>query len=132
MTIDAGTKANCNLLRNSFKAWRDDAMVSKLDRQIDRRIITESFSYWMVRQRGRLLERVRDHRFLQEALEIWRDRFDGIREELDTTFEILEHARIAKVLKSSLQLWRENLEFRNEEHELALVNPSQGLWCLTV
>ena len=124
MTIDAGTKANCNLLRNSFKAWRDDAMVSKLDRQIDRRIITESFSYWMVRQRGRLLERVRDHRFLQEALEIWRDRFDGIREELDTTFEMLEHARIAKVLKSSLLLWKENLAFRNEEHELALVNPS--------
>ena len=99
-------------------------MVSKMERQIDRRIIAKSFSYWMVRQRGRLLERVRDHRFLQEALEIWRDRFDGIREELDTTFEILEHARVAKVLKSSLRLWRENLEFLNEEHELALVNPS--------
>src|SRR5271155_3067318 len=66
MTIDAGTKANCNLLKNSFKAWCDDAMVSKLDRQIDRRIITESFSYWMVRQRGRLVERVCNHRFLQE------------------------------------------------------------------
>jgi hypothetical protein len=132
MTIDAGTKANCNLLRNSFKAWRDDAMVSKMERQIDRRLLAESFSYWMVRQRGRLLERVRDHRFLQEALEIWKDRFDGIREELDTTFEILEHAQATKVLKSSLQLWRENLAFRDEELELALVNLSEGLWCLTV
>ena len=120
-TIDAGAKANWNLLRNSFKGWRDDSMVSKMEREIDRRIITESFAYWIVRQRGRLLERVRDHRFLQEAVEIWKDRFDGIRDELDTICETLKHGRAAKVLKSSLRLWIENLAFRNEEDELALV-----------
>ena len=69
-----------------------------------------------------MLERVRDHRFLQEALETWKDRFEGIREELDTTYEIVEHARITKLLKSSLQLWRENLAFRHEEYEVAMVN----------
>jgi hypothetical protein len=122
VTIDAGTKANWNLLRNSFKAWRDDAMVSKMERQIDRRVIADTFSYWMVRQRGRLLERVRDHRFLREALEMWKDKFDGIREDLDTTCEILEHTRGTKLLKSSLQLWREILAFRREEYEVALVN----------
>src|SRR5277367_5582402 len=111
VTIDAGTKANWNLVRNSFKAWRDDAMVSKMERQIDRRITTNAFSYWMVRQRGRLLERVRDHRVLHETLEIWKDRFDGIREDLDTNCEIFEHARVTKLLKSALQLWRENLAF---------------------
>ena len=132
VTIDAGTKANWNLLRNSFKAWRDDAMVSKIERQIDRRLVAETFSYWMVRQRGRLLERVRNHRFLREALETWNERLDGIRDELDTACEIFENTQVVKVLRSSLEIWRDHLAFRNGETEIALVNLNRGLQLLIV
>src|SRR5271170_663749 len=106
MTVHASGKANWNLLRNSFKGWRDDAIATRLESKIDRRIMGKQFSFWMVRQRGRLLERVRDQRFLQEALEIWRERFEGIHEALDSTSQIIEQTRANKILKSSLQIWK--------------------------
>lgn len=121
MTIDASTKADWNLLRNAFKGWHDDAMATKLENRIDRRIVARSFSYWMVRQRGRLLERVKDRRFLQEALEIWRERFQGIHEALDSTSQIIEQTRAIKVLRSSLQMWRATLAYRSQENDLAAV-----------
>src|SRR5208282_1233120 len=121
MTIDAGTTADWNLLRNAFKGWRDDAMATKLENRIDRRIVARSFSYWMVRQRGQLLERVRDQRFLQEALEIWRERFEGIHEALDSTSQIIEQTRAIKILRSSLQMWRRTLAYRAQENDLAAV-----------
>jgi hypothetical protein len=121
LTVDAGSKANWNILRNTFKAWRNDAIAAKMESRVDHRILAGSFSYWIIRQRGKLLERVRDDRFVREAFEIWKERFDGIREELDTTSQIVEDARITKVLRSSLSIWRENLTFRSEEMDMAVV-----------
>src|SRR5947207_6239358 len=114
-------KADWNLLRNAFKGWRDDAMATKLEAHIDRRIVAQFFSFWMVHQRGRLLERVRDQRFLREALEIWRERFEGINEALYSTLQIIEQTRTTKVLTSSLQLWRDILAYRAQEKDLAAV-----------
>ena len=121
MTIDASMKADWNLLRNAFKGWRDDAMATKLETHIDRRIVAQFFTFWMVHQRGRLLERVRDQRFLREALEIWRERFEGINEALYSTLQIIEQTRTTKVLTSSLQLWRDILAYRAQEKDLAAV-----------
>ena len=87
-------------------------MATKLESHIDRRVVAESFSYWMVRHRGRLLERVRDQRFMQEALEIWRERFEAIHEALGPISKIIQQTRAIKVLRSTLQMWRETLAYR--------------------
>jgi Sfi1 spindle body protein len=108
-------------MRNAFKGWRDDAMVTRQENRVDRRLISESFMYWVLRQRGKLLERVRDHRFLQEALEIWRERYEGMGEVLDSTSRIIEQSRASKILRSSLHIWREALTFCIEENEVATV-----------
>lgn len=121
MTIDASAKADLNLLRNAFRSWQNDVTKTKLENHIDQRIVAQSFSYWMVRQRGRLLGRVRDRRFLQEALEIWRERFQEIHEALDSTSQIIEQTRAIKVLRSSLRMWRATLAYRSQENDLAAV-----------
>ena len=96
-------------------------MATKLENRIDRCVVARSFSYWMVRQRGRLLERVRDQRFLHEALEIWRERSQGIHEALDSTSQIIEQTRAIKILRSSFQMWWETLAYRAQENDLAAV-----------
>ena len=96
-------------------------MAAKLESHIDRRVQAESFSYWMVRHRGRLLERVRDRRFLQEAFEIWRERYEGIHGALDLAFQAIQRNRSVKILKSSMHIWRETLRFRRDEGDLAAV-----------
>ena len=121
MTVDAECKANSSLLRAAFKGWRDDAMACRLEGQIDYRIMSKAFAFWVVRQRGRLLQRVRDRRFIQEAFEIWQERYDGIHDALDSTSEILEHARAVKVLCGFFHIWRGRLTLLQEEIEVAEV-----------
>jgi hypothetical protein len=104
-------------------------MATKFESSVDRRVIAKAFSYWMIRQRGRLLERVRDQRFLQETLEIWRERFEGIHEALDSASQIIQQTRATKVMISIMQIWGEALAFHREESNLATVrlpsnNPS--------
>ena len=109
------------MLRTAFKAWHDEAMVTRMENHIDKRILSGSFSYWILRQRGRLLERVRDHRFQQEAFEIWRERFEGIRDALDSTGEIVQKAKSAKIVKSFFEMWLQKLRDREDEYEVAIV-----------
>lgn len=121
MTVDAGTRADWKLLRISFKAWRDEAVVVRLETQIDQRILEQSFSYWMVRQRGRLLERVRDQRFTQETFEIWRDRYEEIHERLNFARHTFEENRNLRTLKSLMYIWQQIRSFHQQEYEVAMV-----------
>jgi Sfi1 spindle body protein len=121
MTVDAESKANWSLLRCAFKGWKDDAMASRIEVQIDHRAVSGAFGFWVIRQRGRLLQRVRDQRFLQEAFEIWKERYEGIHDALESTSEILEHSRAVKLLNGSFQVWRQRLRFCDEQVHLAEV-----------
>jgi hypothetical protein len=126
LTVDADTTADLNLLRNAFKAWRDDMVATRLEGCIDRRILRNSFSFWVIRQRGRLLERVRDHRFLQEALEIWKERLEGLHEELRPICYIIEQRRARRTLRYFLRMWRDALKFHSETKNVATVASYPG------
>jgi len=109
------------MLRTVFKAWHDEAMVTRIENHLDKKLLSRSFSYWMLRQRGRLLERVRDHRFQQEAFDIWRERFEGIRGALDSWGEQLQKGNSAKIAKCFFQMWVQKLRDRDDEYEVAIV-----------
>jgi hypothetical protein len=121
LTVDACTQAEWKLLRSSFKAWRDDAGSTRLEKRIDRRIVAQSFRLWVIQQRSKLLARVRDQSFLQEALEIWKERWREIQDALNSTLEISERSRAMKILGTSLTLWQETLAIRRQEYDLAIV-----------
>jgi hypothetical protein len=121
MTVDAEGKANWSLLRTAFKGWKDDAVASRIEARIDRRIVSGALLCWVVRQRGRLLQRVRDQRFLQEAFEIWKERYEGIHNALESTSEIVEHTRSIKLMDESFRIWGERLQFSAEQVNIAEV-----------
>jgi hypothetical protein len=119
--VDASTQAEWKLLRTSFKAWRDDAVASQLEKRMEGRSLKQYFRLWVIQQRGKLLGRVRDEWFLREALGIWRERLNEIQDALNSTLDVAERSRAKKILGTSIKLWRETLAIRNEEYELAAV-----------
>jgi Sfi1 spindle body protein len=121
MTVDAESKANWSLLRTAFKGWKGDAVASRIEARIDRRIVSGALSFWVVRQRGRLLQRVRDQRFIQEALDIWKEQYEGIHNALESTSEIVEHTRSVKLMDESFRIWGEKLQFTTEQANIAKV-----------
>ena len=104
-------------------------MASRIETRIDHRVMSGAFAFWVIRQRGRLLQRVRDQRFLQEAFEIWKERYEGIHDALESTFEILGHARAANSLNDTLYVWRERLKLCDEQADVAEVRAL--LWTAT-
>lgn len=122
LTIEAGTQANWNLLKTSFKAWRNDTVAARCQTRINRRLLYNTLSFWMIKHRGALLVRVHDQRFIQEAFRIWRERLDEIRVTLDSALETAQRSRTLRITRSSFEIWRERLAVLFQMHNLATVS----------
>jgi len=121
LTVDAETQANWKLLKTSFKAWRDDAVASRLEAVIEHRLLAKCFAYWMIQHRGVLLARVRDQRLVQDALVIWIGRSEDIRLNLEIRLRSAIKSRSSRAVQCAFEIWQEKIIVQNEKQALAIV-----------